>query len=419
MELYAIQESFLEKYLEAIENATLEDKNAAFERFGDVESSSIIGRTEGSSVATISIIGVLTPDGPSPIARFFGFGGTGYSEIIAAIDELEKDQSITDVTIVTKTPGGTIEGMDLARQAIERLAVVKNVTFENHGLIASAGYYLATAEGVKEIVAMSPLDETGSIGIARGGFDYTDALAREGVKRIKIISSNAPNKQADPNTTQGRQVHQDELDAVERVFISKIAIGRNTTEQNVIENFGQGGVFIAQDPDPDKPDALKAGMIDRVIAQTNSGGSNAIGGVDEDPEMQAVEGGGQTKGTIKMDLTKLKSEHPSLYAEVVSVGVAQGIDTGATQERERVDAHLTLGEASGDMKYATLCIKEGTGLTAVVTAKHMAASMNKNAKGDRATESEGDLSTEGGEGDSSDKDLAEATAKLLGVETNA
>ena len=145
MILYAMQESYLEKYLEAIENATLEDKAAARDMFGDIEQPSILSRVDDSSVATISIVGVLTPDGPSALARFFGFGGTGYNEIIAAANELETDQSITDVTLLMKTPGGNVDGMDLARQAIESLTAVKNVTVENHGLIASAGYYLATA----------------------------------------------------------------------------------------------------------------------------------------------------------------------------------------------------------------------------------------------------------------------------------
>jgi len=413
MQLYAMQESYLEKYLEAIENATLEDKAAAREMFSDFESPSILSREDDRSVATISIIGVLTPDGPSAIARFFGFGGTGYNEIIAAANELETDQSITDVTLLMKTPGGNVDGMDLTRQALESLAAVKNVSVENHGLIASAGYYLATAEGIKEIAATSPLDETGSIGIARGGLDFTDAYAREGIKRIKILSSNAPNKQADPTTVLGAKVHQDEVDAVERVFMDKIAIGRNTTVENIIENFGKGGVFIAQDPDPEKPDALKSGMIDRLINQTNNVSDDVNGGGDNIPETQAVEGDGSTKGTI-MDLNTLKSEQPALYAEVVSVGVTQGV----VQERERVDAHLTMGDASGDMKLAISCITEGKECTAAINAKYMAASMNKNAKNDRSDESEGDIDTDDDSANSDDA-LAKATAELLGVESNA
>lgn len=427
MELYAIHKVFIEPYLEAIENATIQEKTAAFDRFGDKPVPSIISRTEGSNEAVIAITGPLSPTGPSPIARFFGFGGTGYADIMSAAKTLEDDPAIENVRIRMDTPGGTVNGMDQARQAIESLALKKNVIVENHGMIASAGYYLATAEGVSKIVAMSPLAETGSIGIIRAGLDFSDALARNGIKRIKIISSNAPNKHADPTTAPGLKVHQVEIDAVERVFIDKAAKGRNTTTQDVIDNFGKGGMLIAQDPDPDKPDALKVGMIDEVVTQSpssvtidnnsnnddidNSKLIDNIGGDSDIPKSKTVDGGGKTKGAV-MDLITLKAEHPAIFAEAVAVGV--------TQERERVDAHITMGEASGDMKLAVTCISEGTELNAAVNAKYMAASMNKNAKGDRASESEGDLDTEGdNDADAADKALAAATAEVLGVDIDA
>lgn len=427
MELYAIQRTFVETYLEAIENATLQEEAAAFDRFGDQSLPGIVTRTEGSNEAAITITGILTPAGPSPIARFFGFGGTGYVDIIAAAKSLEDDPSIEDVVLKMDTPGGTVAAMDQARQAIESLAAKKNVSVENHGMIASAGYYLASAKGVKKIVAMSPLAETGSIGVVRAGLDFSGAMERNGIKRIKIISSNAPNKQADPTTTQGLKVHQDDVDAVERVFINKIAIGRNTTEANIMENFGKGGTFIAQDPDPDKPDALKVGMIDAVITQNgtiavdddddseqDTASNGNIGGDDNIPDSQTAQGG-QQEGTV-MDLKELKAQHPALYAQAVAVGV----DSGVTQERERVQAHATMGEASGDMKLAMSCINDGTEHSPAVNAKYMASQMKKNAIGDRSSESESDLDTEGNDdNDSKDKELSAAVAEQLGVETDA
>ena len=438
MELYAIQRNFLETYLEAIENATLSEKTVALDRFGNDPLPSIITRIEGSNEATISITGVMTPAGPSPLARFFGFGGTGYIDIIAAAKSLENDPSIENVKLAMDTPGGTVAAMDQARQAIEILASKKNVTVENHGMIASAGYYLATAKGIKTIVAMSPLVETGSIGVVRAGFDFSDALSRNGIKRIKIISSNAPNKQADPATAQGLKVHQDDVDAMERVFIDKVATGRNTTVKNVIENFGKGGMFIAQDPDPDKPDAIKAGMIDSIITQNETTVVNddvdsdqlsaniqsntdiiddngIVSGNSNISESQTAEGGGQQEGTI-MDLTKLKAEHPALYAQAVAIGV----DSGVKKERERVDAHITMGEASGDMKLAMSCITEGTEHSASINAKYMASQMKKNAIIDRGDESEGDLDTEGSDDDdAAEKALSKAVADELGVDIDA
>lgn len=419
MELYALHKNYAVSYLEAIENASLEERAAAHDRFSDQALPDIVTHIEGTTEAVITIAGPLSPNGPSFIARFFGFGGTAYNDIILAAQQLENDPTIETVRLAMDTPGGTTAGMDQARQALESLAGEKTVIAENHGMIASAGYYIAMA--AESIEAMSPIAKTGSIGVIMAGLDFTDAMARNGVKRIKIISKNAPNKQADPTTPHGLSVLQDEIDAMERVFIQVVAEGRNTTEQDVIENFGKGGMLIAQDPDSEKPSAIKSGMIDKVSGQIDTplaiddddeqddgilDNEDATNGDSDIPKTEAAEGG-QQKGTI-MDLAKLKAEHPALFAEAVEVGVKQ--------ERERVDAHLTMGKASGDMEFAVSCITDGSELTASTNAKYMAASMDKGATATRATESEDDLETEATETDDNEDELAKATADALGVE---
>lgn len=118
-----------------------------------------------------------------------------------------------------------------------------------------------------------------------------------------------------------------------------------------------------------------------------------------------------------MDLKTLRAEHPALVAQAVAEGVEQGVKN----ERERVDAHLTMGKASGDMDLAVSCISEGAEHTAATNAKYMASQMDKGATSDRGSESEGDLDTEATETDdveSHDKAVANATAELLGVENH-
>lgn len=423
MELFGLQKEYAASYLEKIENATIEERGAALTSFGAKPLDDIVSVSDDGTEATIKITGPLSPAGPSPIARFFGFNGTGYVDIISAAKKLENDPSVTTVRLVMDTPGGTIASMDQARQSLESLASKKNLIAENHGQISSAGYYLASA--ADSIVAMSPLVVTGSIGIIRAGLDYSDAMARNGVKQIKIISSNAPNKQADPTTAQGLKVHQEEIDAIERVFIDKIAEGRNVSAEYVIENFGKGGILIAQDPDSDKPDALSVGMIDSVTASIiepvidnenngTAGNSDTINGVSDNAETIAAEGGGQQQGII-MDLEKLKAEHPALYAQAVAIGVDQGVK----KEQDRATAHITMGEASGDMDYALSCIKDGAEFTPAVNAKYMAANMNNKASDDRGAEGEGDLDLEASDADDAeihDKAVADMLAANMGVE---
>lgn len=118
-----------------------------------------------------------------------------------------------------------------------------------------------------------------------------------------------------------------------------------------------------------------------------------------------------------MDLSKLKTEHPAIYAEAVSIGIVQGV----TQERERVEAHITMGEASSDMKLAVKCIKDKVEHSAASNANYMASQMKNQAIKDRAGETEGNLDTSGGgsdTGDNNEEALAIATAEALGVELN-
>ena len=70
-----------------------------------------------------------------------------------------------------------------------------------------------------------------------------------------------------------------------------------------------------------------------------------------------------------MDLKELKAQHPDVYMAAVQEGV--------DQERDRVTAHLTMGEASGDTKTAFSAIKDGSGMTATLQATYMTAGLNR------------------------------------------
>jgi len=433
MILYAMDSAYTDQYLSKMENATAEDKKLAAEQFGDSPSEGIVSRRNGSDTATIEISGPLTIAGPSRLAKFFGFGGTGYNDIISAARTLRADASIKSVTLKMNTPGGTVEGMDEAKQELDLLALDKEVVAENHGMIASAGYYVAMS--ASKIKALSPLSVTGSIGVVVAGLDFSGVMEANGVRKIKIVSKNAPDKQADPTTDKGRDIIQAQIDAMERVFINTVAEGRNTTTEDVIANFGKGGVLIANDPGEGIPDALSVGMIDSVMMGgqlVESGNSESIAKnedlcynsaeADENELPSHISGdsvpqsktapSGDNKDSI-MTITQLQAEHPSVYAEAVKIG--------ADSERGRVEAHITMGEAAGDTKMALENIKAGADLTPAINAKYMAAGMNANAVAARASEVVDDIETQAGadaalvEKDVNDKAVAKTLAGLTGV----
>lgn len=60
---------------------------------------------------------------------------------------------------------------------------------------------------------------------------------------------------------------------------------------------------------------------------------------------------------------------------------------GVEQERDRVLAHLTMGESCGDMTIALEAIRSGAGMSQAIQARYLSAGMNRADRGKRQTES--------------------------------
>ncbi|MHA1286837.1 MAG: S49 family peptidase [Candidatus Thorarchaeota archaeon] len=265
--VWLCEPEYLKNYLETVINANVD--SSSIDAIGDLDSQ---GRNRllevTDDVAKISIQGVLSRHGPSLIDLLFGFDGTAYFEIIDAIKTVESNNKVTKVILSMDTPGGEVQGVEEVANAVTQLASKKEVVAINEGMIASAGYWIASQ--ATRIEAVSQIALTGSIGVILVGLDTTGYQENIGIKRIKIISKNAPKKQADVNTEEGIETLQKLVNSIERVFISQVANGRQVKEEIVKKDFGQGGLLIARDPDSGEPDALTAGLIDYVQMETNN-----------------------------------------------------------------------------------------------------------------------------------------------------
>jgi len=335
--------------------------------------------TMAGSTAEIDISGVLT-DRPSFMAMLFGGGNTTYPEIRAALAEADSNPDVGDIVLSVDTgPGGTIAGLFDTVAAIK--ATVKPVTARVDNLAASATFALVSQADT--ITASNRATSFGSIGVVVDAFVDPDV--------ISITSTEAPDKRPDITTEEGRAVVRRRLDGIHELFVEAIAEGRGTTSKNVNANFGRGDVLLAED-------ALSRGMIDSIKSAVNS--------------TVRVSGGSNPESKI-MDKMKLQAEHPELFAAVVEVGVSQ--------ERDRVGAHLTMGEASGDMKTAIGAINDGSDMTATLQAAYLAAGMNRKAVDDRvlddadADTGKPPVATGAQKSDASAKALA-MTREALGLE---
>ena len=78
-------------------------------------------------------------------------------------------------------------------------------------------------------------------------------------KTIEIVSSQSPNKRPDVETEEGKAKIQEHIDALAEVFINKVALHRDISPKDVIENFGGGDVFVG-----DK--AVRIGLADSLAS---------------------------------------------------------------------------------------------------------------------------------------------------------
>lgn len=329
MQLWAINDAVAD----VLANADARNIPAEF------QPSAAVARWE-KSTAVIEITGVLTPT-PDRMAAFFGGGNTTYPDIQAAILAAEADARVTDIQYIYDTPGGTVAGL------FETIDIMKASTKPSRatvkGMAASAGYALASQAG--SIEASGKASVLGSIGIVQRFFTSADVAT--------ITSRAAPNKAPDPTTEEGKAAIQDQLDAYHTLFAEAIASGRGVNVKTVNTEFGKGGTYLAGE-------ALKRGMIDAISTTAASGP--------------------KPKGVKAMTLAELRAQHPDIFAAAVQEGV--------TQERERVQAHLTMAEASGAMPTAIAAINSGEGLTVKVQAEYLAAGMKRSTLGARTEETQ-------------------------------
>lgn len=306
--------------------------------------------------AAIQINGVLT-DAPDFFARFFGRGNTTYSEIIKSVAMAEMDPAIKTIQLKVNSPGGHAStGWLEAMQAIAGAS--KPVEALVGDMAASAAYGLVSQAG--KITAQNKLSKVGSVGAAMKMAVNDDV--------IMVTSSNAPNKRPDPKTEEGKAVIREDLDAVEAIFIDTIAAGRNVAAASVRKDFGRGGVVYAEK-------AIENNMIDGMLEAQAQASTQST---------QPANSGKTKTEASNMDLNELKAKYPDLCAQAANAGVATALKT----ERDRVEAHLVVGEASGDMETTIAAIKSGDGYSDVIKAKHDAFKMKATAAASRNDDEE-------------------------------
>ena len=202
-------------------------------------------------------VAMLYVDGPlfkhaNFMVRFSG--ATSYQILRRDLQAALDNPAIHSILICVDSPGGEANGCDELATAIYEARAKKPVTAFVSGMAASGGYWIASAA---DKVVISDAAMLGSIGVVLGIPDRKAADEKRGIRTFEFVSSQSPGKRPDPDSKDGKTQIQTMVDDLAEVFISAVAKHRGVSVEDVVTNFGAGGMKIGAK-------AVAAGMADEV-----------------------------------------------------------------------------------------------------------------------------------------------------------
>lgn len=182
-------------------------------------------------------------------------GVISYEGFKYQLEVASQDPRTRAVLLDMESPGGEAVGAFEAAAAVRQLAAIKPVWAMVNGLAASAAYAIASA--ATRIVSM-PTGISGSIGVVLAHFDYSEMLAKEGIKPTFI---HAGANKVDANPYQALPVAvrdrlQAEVNTFYELFVETVAAGRPGLTAKAIRDT-QAGTFMGAE-------ALELGLIDAL-----------------------------------------------------------------------------------------------------------------------------------------------------------
>lgn len=302
-------------------------------------------------VAVIPVIGVIA----KRANLFHAISGGASTELIGRdIRDALVDPRVHSIILHIDSPGGTVDGTPALADLVRDAGTQKTVVAFADGLMASAAYWIGSA--VSAIYIDGPTTAVGSIGVVASHVDISQAEAQQGIKTTEISSGKYKRIASSyaPLSEEGRQSIQEQTDYLYSIFVETVASHRGVSIETVLQNMADGKIFIGQQ-------AIDAGLVDGVSTLDALIASLAAG---SKPTSTPVGVAGNLKPSIEkgtsMSITKafITTNHPdiadALRAEGYSQGRSEGMNDGATAERERILAIGKLPSRGHEALIATL-----------------------------------------------------------------
>jgi len=209
----------------------------------------------GNGIAVLPLYGVVTQRG-NQVDDVSGPGSVSTQRFASILRDAIADPAVGGILIDIDSPGGSVYGVaELADEIIAARAQKPVVAIAN-SLAASAAYWIGASCSEMYV---TPGGEVGSIGVWQAHFDYSEALARDGVKPT-LISAGKYKVEGNPYAplnSDAQSFMQSRVDDYYAAFTKAVAKGRNIPISQVRSGMGEGRVLGADA-------ALAQNMVDGI-----------------------------------------------------------------------------------------------------------------------------------------------------------
>ena len=329
---WAITESALSNIVKIIESEISPEK--AREMLHSKQGRDLPGTervTVRNDVAVIDVFGPIFPRA-NIITEYSG--ATALGLLAKDFNTSLEDPQIKGIVLNVDSPGGEVGGISEFANMVFDARDKKPIYAYGFNMVCSAAYWIGSAAG-KLIISDTAM--VGSIGVATVWRDTRSKDKSQGVVHHEIVSSVSPNKRPDPATDAGKAEILKELDALATVFVNTVAKNRNVSTEQVLSDFGKGGVLIGQA-------AVDAGMADGIGSLESVIAKIANSEIpNEGKTIYSFKGG-------SMDLAELKLKHAAVYQAAHDEGTLAGKLAGI-EEGKKIG--FTEGQAAGKIEGAT------------------------------------------------------------------
>ncbi len=276
-------------------------------------------------VALIPLSGVIAPKA-AMVNDVSGPQGTGMDAFVAAVREAVADENVSAVVLDIDSPGGSVEMVPETAAELLSLRKQKPIVAVANTWAASAAYWLAAS--ASEIV-VTPSGEVGSIGVWTAHEDWSSFFEQKGIETTLISAGKykVEGNPFEPLDEEAAAEKQRKVDVYYDMFLAAIAKGRKTTVARVEANFGEGRMVMP-------PDALEAGMVDRVETLEATLARLAV------PEERAALVESSTR-SIEVEIVGDASAFADYY---VNQGAGTAPDSSVSADDAGTESHLVLAD---------------------------------------------------------------------------